>query len=344
MNRSRLDELKKEYIALGRDLANPDVVFRHDKLKEISKKLSQIEPIVKKYDELKSIEREIAENQDLINTETDSELVNVAMEDNNFLKDQVVKIAKELEKMLSPASTDSNEAILEIRAGTGGDEAALFASELFKMYYKYCEKKGWRLNVLNSSLTELGGFKEVIAEIKGEGVFGKLKFESGVHRVQRVPKTEKSGRVHTSTATVAILESGKEIDDIKIEPKDIRIDIFRSSGPGGQSVNTTDSAVRITHLSTGIVVSCQDERSQLKNKEKAMKILKSRLLSKMREEQEEKESSARKTQIKQGKRSEKIRTYNFPQDRITDHRLKKNWSNIDEIINGGLDKIVETEL
>lgn len=342
MNRSRLDELKKEYIALGRDLSNPDVVSYHDKLKEISKKLSQIEPIVKKYDELKSIEREIAENQDIINTEIDSELVNVAMEDNNFLKDQAVKITKELEKMLSPTSADSNEAILEIRAGTGGDEAAFFASELFKMYYKYCEKKGWRLNVLNSSLTELGGFKEVIAEIKGEGVFGKLKFESGVHRVQRVPKTEKSGRVHTSTATVAIMESGKKIDDIKIEPKDIRIDIFRSSGPGGQSVNTTDSAVRITHLSTGIMVSCQDERSQLKNKEKAMKILKSRLLSKMRKEREEKESSARKTQIKQGKRSEKIRTYNFPQDRITDHRLKKNWGNIDEIINGGLDKIVET--
>lgn len=343
MNQAQLEKYKKEYNQLGRDLANPDVISNPEKLKEISQKISQLEPIVKKYEELSTIEKEIIQNQELINTGTDNELIIIATEDNEFLREQKLRVLEELKKLTNPSRQGGNEVIVEIRAGTGGEEAALFAANLFKMYYYYAQKLGWYVHVLNSSPSELGGFKEVIMEIKGGNAYNKLRFESGVHRVQRIPKTEKSGRVHTSTATVAVLESGREIEDVNIEAKDIRIDIFRSGGPGGQGVNTTDSAVRITHLSTNIVVSCQDERSQLKNREKAMKVLKSRLLARMREEQESKESNIRKTQIKQAKRSEKIRTYNFPQDRITDHRMKKNWSNIDEILNGGLGKIIEAE-
>lgn len=342
MNRAELDKLKNEYAELGRDLTNPDIISNPEKLKEISKKIARLEPIVKKYEELKSIEKEIVQNQELINSENNNELVSIAFEDNQFLKEQKNKVQKELEKLLSTADSGDNEVILEIRAGTGGEEAALFAADLFKMYYKYVEKMGWRGSILNSSTSELGGFKEVILEIRGQKVYDKLKFESGVHRVQRVPKTEKSGRVHTSTATVAVLPSGQEIENVKINPKDIRMDIFRSSGPGGQGVNTTDSAVRITHLPTNTVVTCQDERSQLKNRERAMKILKSRILAKMKQEQMAKEINQRREQIKHGERAEKIRTYNFPQDRITDHRLKKSWSNIAEILNGGLDKIIES--
>lgn len=341
--RDQLINLRKEYEQLKSELIDPKLVSRPDKLKEVSKRLAQIEPIIDKYNELERVEKEIAQNKELISSESDNELVSIALEDNAFLEEKKEKISQELDLMLSPRAQSSNEAILEIRAGTGGGEAALFAADLFKMYSKYAEKMGWGLKILSSSVTELGGFKEVIMEIKGDKAFDKLKFESGVHRVQRVPKTEKSGRVHTSTATVAVLESGERVEDIEIEHKDIRIDVFRSSGPGGQSVNTTDSAVRITHIPSGIIVSCQDEKSQLKNKEKAMKILKSRILAKTKEEQEAKESAARKSQIKQAKRSEKIRTYNFPQDRITDHRLKKSWSNIDQIINGELYKIVDTE-
>lgn len=336
-----LDNLQKEYDQLQKDLINPKIVSNPEKLREISKRRAKIEPVIEKYNELKSVEKEISQNQGLIESENDSELISIAVEDNRFLEVQKEKLSKELKLLLSPEANSSNEIILEIRAGTGGGEAALFASDLFRMYNKYSENNGWKVKILSSSTTELGGVKEIVSEIKGDKVFDKLKFESGVHRVQRIPKTEKSGRIHTSTATVAVLESGDEVNDVAIEPKDIRIDIFRSSGPGGQSVNTTDSAVRIIHTSTGIVVSCQDERSQLKNKEKAMKILKTRLLARIKEEREEKESAARKTQIKTAKRSEKIRTYNFPQDRITDHRLKKNWGNLSEILEGNLGKIVD---
>jgi peptide chain release factor 1 len=238
-------------------------------------------------------------------------------------------------------SEDKKNIIVEIRAGAGGDEAALFAAKLFRMYARFAEKQNWQANILSSNKTGIGGFKEIIFEIIGSGAFGKMKYESGVHRVQRIPETEKSGRIHTSTATVAVIPEAKEIE-IKIKSEDLKIDVFRSSGPGGQSVNTTDSAVRITYLPNNIAVSCQDEKSQLKNKEKAMRILRSRLLAIEKENKEKKERKERQSQIGTGDRSEKIRTYNFPQDRITDHRIKKSWHAVEKIMDGDLDEIINT--
>jgi len=338
---TELENIKKEYQEITDELSKPEAAFSAEKFGKLSKKQNKLKEIIEKDKELSKIKKEIRGNQEIIAQEKDSELVDLAKEELKELEMKKDKLEQELNILLNPADlNDKKDVIMEIRAGAGGDEAGIFAADLFRMYSRYAEKQGWKTNILSSSKNDIGGFKEVIFEIIGQNVYSKMKFESGVHRVQRIPETEKSGRIHTSTSTVAVLPKAEETE-LKIKNEDLRIDIFRSSGPGGQSVNTTDSAVRIIHLPTGITVSCQDEKSQLKNKAKAMQILRSRLLAAEEKKKQEEERNKRQTQIGTGDRSEKIRTYNFPQDRITDHRVKKNWHNIQNILDGELDEIIE---
>jgi len=339
---AQINALKKEYQDISNQLASSGLVSDRQKMAELGKRQAEVSEVIHVISKLEKVQKEMRENAAIINSEKDAEMQQMAMDENSKLIISKEDLGKKLELLLIPKDpNDAKNVIVEIRAGAGGDESALFSAELFRAYSKFAEKNGWKITLLNSNITGIGGFKEVVFEINGRHVYSKMKYESGVHRVQRVPETEKNGRVHTSTATVAVLPEAEEIE-MKINESDLRIDTFCSSGPGGQSVNTTKSAVRITHLPTGLIVSCQDQKSQIKNKDKALKVLRFRLLQ-LEEDRKNKElGDARRSQIGTGDRSEKIRTYNFPQDRVTDHRVKKSWSNLHNILAGNLDDILDS--
>ena len=336
----KLEEVERRYDTLSHLLGQMELIAKQDEFQKAAKEYAELGKVVDLYRRLKKLEEEIKGSQHLLDNEEDEEMKRLAKEELSRLTQEKEKVEGELKMALLPKDpNDQKNILLEIRAGTGGEEAGLFAGDLFRMYSKFAEKQGWRMEILSRHYTGVGGFKEIIALIEGKGVYSRLKFESGVHRVQRVPVTESQGRIHTSTVTVAILAEAEEID-VQIDPNDLRIDIFRSSGPGGQSVNTTDSAVRITHLPTGMVVSCQDEKSQHKNKAKALKILRARLMDKAQQEKQMEISEKRRNQVGTGERSERIRTYNFPQGRVTDHRIGLTLYRLESVLEGDLDEIV----
>jgi peptide chain release factor 1 len=336
----KLEELEKKYEELNINLSDPKIIANQSKFQECAKLHSDISKAVLKYREYKVTIKEIDENSKLFSEEEDIEFKKLISEELEKLKEEKSNLEIELKEIIFPKDPyDKKNCIVEVRAGAGGDEAALFVGDLFRMYSRFAENNGWKAEVMSSNPTGIGGFKEIIFSIIGKEVYGKLKHESGVHRVQRVPVTESSGRIHTSTVTVAILPEVEEVE-LEISPNDLKIDRFRSTGPGGQSVNTTDSAIRITHIPTGMVVTCQDEKSQHKNKDKALKILRARLLDKAEREKHEELAKKRKDQVGTGDRSERIRTYNFPQNRITDHRIGLNLHNLEEVLEGNLNDLV----
>ena len=337
----RLEQIEGKYEELTSALSSNEVISDQQKYQKAAKAHSEIAPIVQKYREFLALQKGIADSRQMIAEESDAELKQMAHDELLQLEARMLEVESELKLLLIPKDpNDDKNIVLEIRAGTGGDEATLFAAEMFRMYTRYAEQNRWKVEVMSSSESGVGGLKEVIALIEGHGVFSRLKYESGVHRVQRVPATETQGRVHTSAVTVAVLPEAEEVD-IKVEAKDLRIDTFCSSGPGGQSVNTTYSAVRITHIPTNTVVSCQDEKSQIKNREKGMRVLRSRLYEMEMERQAAEMAKERKTMVGSGDRSEKIRTYNFPQNRVTDHRIGLTLHQLDLVMEGRLQPIFD---
>ncbi|MGE5576344.1 MAG: peptide chain release factor 1 [Syntrophothermus sp.] len=336
----KLAALAEKYDELGRLLSDPEVIADQPRFQKFAKAHAGLSQIVSKYEEYRQTLKGIEDAREMLKEGLEDDFREMVQAELAELQEKEERLAEELKILLLPKDpNDEKNVIVEIRAGTGGDEAALFAADLFRMYTRYAERQGWRTELMSSNPTEIGGFKEIIFIIEGDGAYSRMKYESGVHRVQRVPATEASGRIHTSAATVAVLPEAEEVD-VEINPNDLRIDVYRSGGHGGQSVNTTDSAVRVTHLPTGLVVACQDEKSQLKNKEKALRILRARLLDKIQQEQQAEVAQARKTQVGTGDRSERIRTYNFPQGRVTDHRIGLTLYRLDSVMDGDIDEIV----
>ncbi|MGQ9584451.1 MAG: peptide chain release factor 1 [Anaerolineae bacterium] len=337
----KLELLEKRYEELNERMADPGVARDHARLAALAKEQTEIEEVVQTYRRYKATLNELEKTKELLDDGLDQEMRDLVREEIEGLERRRENLYEELKRLLLPRDpNDERNVIVEIRAGAGGEEAALFAADLFRMYSRYAERNGWDTEILSTNETGIGGFKEIIFLVKGRGAYSRLKFESGVHRVQRVPVTEASGRIHTSTATVAVLPEVDEVE-VEIDPSDLRVDVFRSQGHGGQSVNTTDSAVRITHLPTGLVVSCQDERSQLQNRARALSILRARLYDMESRRQRAEVDQARRSQVGMGERSEKIRTYNFPQNRVTDHRIGLTVHQLENVLDGGIDLFIE---
>lgn len=337
----KLDSLEKRYEELSELMADPDVMGDQARWQQYVKSHSELSEVVGVYREYKKVAAELADVRQMLQDKLDSEMRELAELEAEELAEKKEALEQKLKVLLLPKDpNDDKNVIMEIRAGTGGEEAALFGADLFRMYTRFAEMRGWRTEIMDSHLTDLGGVKEMVFLVEGRGAYSQLKFESGVHRVQRVPSTESGGRIHTSAATVAVLPEAEEVE-VDISPNDLRVDVFCSTGPGGQSVNTTQSAVRITHLPTGIVVSCQDEKSQHKNKEKAMRVLRARLLDQAQQEQQQQMASTRKSQVGSGDRSERIRTYNFPQNRVTDHRIGLTLHKLQDVLMGNLQEVVD---
>ena len=338
----KLDFILEKYEELSMTVSDPEVIANQSLWQQKIKELGEMEPVVTKYKEYKKVQEDLAATEEMLNElGSDDEMRDMAKEELAELKEKSEKLTEELKIALLPKDpNDDKNVILEVRAGTGGEEAALFGADLLRMYTRYAERRGWKTEVMDMNDTGIGGIKEAVVMIKGKGAYSRLKYESGVHRVQRVPETESSGRIHTSAATIAIMPEVDEVE-VEIDPNDGRVDVYRSSGHGGQCVNTTDSAVRLTHIPTGLVVTCQDEKSQLKNKEKAFGVLRARLYAIMQEQQNKEQADARKSQIGSGDRSERIRTYNFPQGRVTDHRIGMTIYKLDSFLDGDIDEIVD---
>jgi peptide chain release factor 1 len=338
---TKIRQILERHAELQRILSNPETLSDRERYGKLVREYQELADVVEVAQQYRRVAQKIEQDQTLLASSED-DLADLAREEIEQLEERLSELEEKLNVLLVPAHPrDKGNAIMEIRAGTGGHEASLFVADLYRMYRRYAEKQGWRQEMLGSSPTEVGGFKEIVFSLEGSGVYGQLRFESGVHRVQRVPETEASGRIHTSAASVVVLSEPEEVE-VQIDPKDLRVDVFRSSGPGGQSVNTTDSAVRITHIPTGVVATCQDEKSQHKNKAKALKVLRARLLDRAHQEQEEKMAQTRRSQVSSGDRSAKIRTYNFPQNRVTDHRVNLTLYRLEEVLDGDLDELIET--